>query len=38
VPRRIITVDAISVLGTGKTDYVAVQKLAEAAASSSAAS
>jgi acyl-[acyl-carrier-protein]-phospholipid O-acyltransferase/long-chain-fatty-acid--[acyl-carrier-protein] ligase len=30
VPRRILIVDAIPVLGTGKTDYVAVQKLAAA--------
>jgi acyl-[acyl-carrier-protein]-phospholipid O-acyltransferase/long-chain-fatty-acid--[acyl-carrier-protein] ligase len=29
VPRRIIVVDALPVLGTGKTDYVTVQKLAE---------
>jgi acyl-[acyl-carrier-protein]-phospholipid O-acyltransferase/long-chain-fatty-acid--[acyl-carrier-protein] ligase len=29
VPRRIVIVAAIPVLGTGKTDYVAVQKLAE---------
>jgi acyl-[acyl-carrier-protein]-phospholipid O-acyltransferase/long-chain-fatty-acid--[acyl-carrier-protein] ligase len=28
VPRRILTVNAIPVLGTGKTDYVAVEKLA----------
>jgi len=30
VPRRVLTVAAIPVLATGKTDYVAVQKLAEA--------
>ena len=29
VPRRIIVVEALPVLGTGKTDYVTVQKLAE---------
>jgi acyl-[acyl-carrier-protein]-phospholipid O-acyltransferase / long-chain-fatty-acid--[acyl-carrier-protein] ligase len=29
VPRRIIVIDALPVLGTGKTDYVSVQKLAE---------
>jgi acyl-[acyl-carrier-protein]-phospholipid O-acyltransferase/long-chain-fatty-acid--[acyl-carrier-protein] ligase len=29
VPRRIVIVPSIPVLGTGKTDYVAVQKLAE---------
>jgi acyl-[acyl-carrier-protein]-phospholipid O-acyltransferase/long-chain-fatty-acid--[acyl-carrier-protein] ligase len=29
VPRRIIVLDALPVLGTGKTDYVSVQKLAE---------
>ncbi len=33
VPRRVITVDTLPVLGTGKTDYVSVQKLAEAAVS-----
>jgi acyl-[acyl-carrier-protein]-phospholipid O-acyltransferase/long-chain-fatty-acid--[acyl-carrier-protein] ligase len=31
IPRRVMVVDAIPVLGTGKTDYVSVQKLAEAA-------
>ncbi len=30
VPRRIILVEAIPVLATGKTDYVSVQKIAEA--------
>jgi acyl-[acyl-carrier-protein]-phospholipid O-acyltransferase/long-chain-fatty-acid--[acyl-carrier-protein] ligase len=30
VPRKILAVPAIPVLGTGKTDYVAVQKLVEA--------
>jgi len=30
VPRRVMIVDAIPVLGTGKTDYVAVQKMAAA--------
>ena len=30
VPRKIIRVTEIPVLGTGKTDYVAIQKLAEA--------
>lgn len=30
VPRRVLIVDAIPVLGTGKTDYVALQKLAAA--------
>ena len=29
VPRRVITVAELPVLGTGKTDYVSVQKLAE---------
>ena len=28
VPRRVLIVESIPVLGTGKTDYVAVQKLA----------
>ena len=28
VPRRIVTVEALPVLGTGKTDYVRVQTLA----------
>jgi acyl-[acyl-carrier-protein]-phospholipid O-acyltransferase/long-chain-fatty-acid--[acyl-carrier-protein] ligase len=32
VPRRVLIVDSIPVLGTGKTDYVAAQKLAVAAA------
>ena len=32
VPRRVLIVDSIPVLGTGKTDYVAAQKLAAAAA------
>jgi acyl-[acyl-carrier-protein]-phospholipid O-acyltransferase / long-chain-fatty-acid--[acyl-carrier-protein] ligase len=32
VPRRIMTVDEIPVLGTGKTDYVQVEKTAKAAA------
>jgi len=32
VPRRVQVVDALPVLGTGKTDYVTVQKLAVAAA------
>jgi acyl-[acyl-carrier-protein]-phospholipid O-acyltransferase/long-chain-fatty-acid--[acyl-carrier-protein] ligase len=31
IPRRILIVGAIPVLGTGKTDYVSVQKMAEAA-------
>ncbi len=30
IPRKILTVSALPVLGTGKTDYVAVQKLAQA--------
>lgn len=30
VPRRIMTVPEIPVLGTGKTDYVAIQRMAEA--------
>ena len=30
VPRRILVVDAIPMLATGKTDYVTVQKMAEA--------
>ena len=30
VPRRILTVETIPVLGTGKTDYVKVQKTVEA--------
>ena len=29
VPRQILVVEAIPVLGTGKTDYVSVQKMAE---------
>jgi acyl-[acyl-carrier-protein]-phospholipid O-acyltransferase/long-chain-fatty-acid--[acyl-carrier-protein] ligase len=29
VPRRVLVVEALPVLGTGKTDYVTVQKLAE---------
>ncbi|MGH6827411.1 MAG: AMP-binding protein [Rhizomicrobium sp.] len=29
VPRRVLTVDEIPLLGTGKTDYVAVQRMAE---------
>lgn len=29
VPKKIIKIDAIPVLGTGKTDYVAIQKLVE---------
>jgi acyl-[acyl-carrier-protein]-phospholipid O-acyltransferase/long-chain-fatty-acid--[acyl-carrier-protein] ligase len=29
VPRRIITIPEVPVLGTGKTDYVAIQRLAE---------
>ena len=29
VPRRVLVIDALPVLGTGKTDYVTVQKLAE---------
>ena len=33
VPRRILVVEALPVLGTGKTDYVAVQKWAETEAS-----
>ena len=32
VPRQVMVVDAIPVLGTGKTDYVTVQKMAEAEA------
>lgn len=31
IPRRIVHVDEIPVMGTGKTDYVKVQKMAEAA-------
>jgi acyl-[acyl-carrier-protein]-phospholipid O-acyltransferase/long-chain-fatty-acid--[acyl-carrier-protein] ligase len=30
VPRRILVVESLPVLGTGKTDYVSVQKLAAA--------
>ena len=30
IPRRVMVVDAIPVLGTGKTDYVSVQKMAVA--------
>ena len=30
LPRRIVMVDAIPILATGKTDYVSVQKMAEA--------
>jgi acyl-[acyl-carrier-protein]-phospholipid O-acyltransferase/long-chain-fatty-acid--[acyl-carrier-protein] ligase len=30
VPRTVLVVDRVPVLGTGKTDYVAVKKLAEA--------
>ncbi len=29
VPRRVLVIDAIPILATGKTDYVAVQKMAE---------
>jgi acyl-[acyl-carrier-protein]-phospholipid O-acyltransferase / long-chain-fatty-acid--[acyl-carrier-protein] ligase len=29
LPRRVVVVDAIPVLGTGKTDYVAAQRMAE---------
>ena len=29
VPRRIVKVGELPVLGTGKTDYVAIQKMAE---------
>lgn len=36
VPRRIIVVSDIPVLGTGKTDYVQVQRLAEAEATAAA--
>jgi acyl-[acyl-carrier-protein]-phospholipid O-acyltransferase/long-chain-fatty-acid--[acyl-carrier-protein] ligase len=32
VPRRVLMVEAIPVLATGKTDYVSVQKMAEASA------
>ena len=31
VPRRIVTVDTLPVLGTGKTDYVTLKQMAEAA-------
>ena len=31
VPKKVMTVDAVPVLGSGKTDYVTLQKLAEAA-------
>ena len=31
VPRTVLKVDSVPVLGTGKTDYVGVQRLAEAA-------
>ncbi len=31
VPKRILKVAEVPVLGTGKTDYVAIQRLAEAA-------
>jgi acyl-[acyl-carrier-protein]-phospholipid O-acyltransferase/long-chain-fatty-acid--[acyl-carrier-protein] ligase len=34
VPRRILVLEALPVLGTGKTDYVTVQKLVEAQAES----
>jgi acyl-[acyl-carrier-protein]-phospholipid O-acyltransferase/long-chain-fatty-acid--[acyl-carrier-protein] ligase len=30
LPRRIVLVDAIPTLATGKTDYVSVQKMAQA--------
>lgn len=30
IPRRIMVTDTVPILGTGKTDYVAVQKIAEA--------
>ena len=33
IPRTIVTVDRLPLLGTGKTDYVAIQALAEPAAS-----
>jgi acyl-[acyl-carrier-protein]-phospholipid O-acyltransferase/long-chain-fatty-acid--[acyl-carrier-protein] ligase len=36
VPRRILVVDSIPVLGTGKTDYIAVQKTVEDAVAESA--
>jgi acyl-[acyl-carrier-protein]-phospholipid O-acyltransferase/long-chain-fatty-acid--[acyl-carrier-protein] ligase len=36
VPRRMIMVDDIPVLGTGKTDYVQVQKIADAEAETKA--
>jgi acyl-[acyl-carrier-protein]-phospholipid O-acyltransferase/long-chain-fatty-acid--[acyl-carrier-protein] ligase len=32
IPRQVLTVDAIPVLGTGKTDYVTVEKMARGAA------
>jgi len=35
LPRRVILVEAIPVLATGKTDYVSVQRLAEQSAESS---
>ena len=35
LPRRVILVDAVPVLATGKTDYVSVQKLAEQSTESS---
>lgn len=31
IPKKIITVAEVPVLGTGKTDYVAIQKMVEAA-------
>ena len=34
VPRRIVVLEALPVLGTGKTDYVIVQKLVESQAES----
>lgn len=37
VPRKIIKVPEVPVLGTGKTDYVAIQRMAEAAGRSRAA-
>jgi acyl-[acyl-carrier-protein]-phospholipid O-acyltransferase/long-chain-fatty-acid--[acyl-carrier-protein] ligase len=34
IPRQVLAVEAIPVLGTGKTDYVSVQRMAEAAVTS----
>jgi acyl-[acyl-carrier-protein]-phospholipid O-acyltransferase/long-chain-fatty-acid--[acyl-carrier-protein] ligase len=36
VPKKILRVDQVPVLGTGKTDYVTIQRLAEEAAQEAA--